>query len=80
MSTKIAKITFTDYSGLQTGRISTIHGAYGTTLQFKRQKDQGSVFIMGNRKGEHHTLALEVTDEVRLNAHFKGFQENAGRK
>ena len=73
MTNEITKIDFYRWSGLLSGRIAAIHGARGSVLTMLRKGDT-KIFVM-ERKGEKHTLNADATDEVRLNAHFEGFQE-----
>lgn len=63
-------LDFNDWGGLQTGRIATIHHQMAS-LTFK-----GGVFVMEGPSGTH-TLQGHSTDLERLNAHWKGFCENA---
>lgn len=64
-------LTFWDWSGLLNGRISTIHAnAQRTTLVYHRITRE---FVMEDRHGARHTLAADVTDLERLNAHWLGF-------
>ena len=76
--TKLAKITFTDWAGLINGRIATIHGANGTSLRYVHSRDVPAdrLFIMEGRDGTKHTLDGDGTDDARLDAHFRGFQQN----
>lgn len=73
--TKIAKLTFNDFAGLLTGRIARIHGAAGTSVEYNRVTRE---FVFENRQGQKHMLSGDRTNEVRLDAHFHGFQINNG--
>jgi hypothetical protein len=65
------KLSFADWAGLLSGRIATIHGnAQRTTLVYLRGD---RVFVMEAADGAKHVLAADVTDDIRLNAHWLGF-------
>lgn len=73
MTKKIEKITFERWAGLMSGRIARIHGANGTSIEYHRLNRE---FVMEGRDGTKHTLDGDGTDDTRLDAHFRGFQQN----
>lgn len=60
---KIQKITFAEWAGLQSGRISSI------SQGFARLSVNAGRFVMEGKSGTH-TLATISTDKDRLNAHW----------
>ena len=59
-------LNFEDWTGLQTGRIATIHQELAS-LTYK-----SGLFVMIGESGIH-TLHGDTTDLQRLNAHWAGF-------
>lgn len=63
-------ITHSEWIGLQTGRISTIHS--GRVSLSVTGKEQEKRFVMKGPSGIH-SLLVEATDLDRLNAHWLPF-------
>ena len=69
MSNKI-ELNFTEFAGLQTGRIARIHCGRASIEVAGRGQD--ARFVMEGPSGVH-TLLVDATDFERLNAHWTAF-------
>lgn len=70
------KITGRLWDDLRSGKTKEVHGRAGSRL-FVGSNGDDVLFIM-ERGTERHTLLAMCTDEVRLDAHWQGFNAKQG--
>lgn len=63
---KKARLTFSEFAGLQTGRIERLH------FQRAAIQKNGTRFLMTGPSGEH-SIEIEASDLDRVNAHWTTF-------